>query len=154
MPKNIKILDRHSVPAGTVIIEQGAFGGRAFSIESGKVEVFTKNAAGEHIFIAELGPGALIGEIALVDDGRRTASVRALEITTLVTVSGHDFHRAMQKSKRLQSRVTQTMAHRLQEIMHLLLKWSTDRPQDPRVAEEVPMLMNKLKDTLRRITGR
>src|SRR3972149_3669437 len=105
MSRNTKILDRQCIPAGTIIIEQGAEGGRAFVIESGKGEVFTKNADDEEIIVAELGPGALIGEIALLDNGRRTASVRTLEPTTLITVSGHDFHKAMQKSEHLQSRI-------------------------------------------------
>ena len=61
MSQNIKILDRHFVPAGTIIIEQGALGSRAYMIESGCLEVFVKDAEGNEIILTELGPGCLVG---------------------------------------------------------------------------------------------
>ena len=148
--RNIKILDRTCVPPGALIIEQGAAGNRAYLIESGKVEVFMKNAEGEIIKITELGPGALIGEIALIDDGHRNASVRALETTTIVSISAHDFHKALKKSGSLQSRLVKTMANRVQEMMGLLAK-----KQAPQTADaEAPLLLDKMMMTLERISAR
>lgn len=148
MPRNIKILDRSCVPAGALIIEQGAPGNRAYVIESGRVEVFVKNTAGETVKITELGPGALIGEIALVDDGHRSASVRALEATTLVSISSHDFHLAMKKSVSLRKRMMNTMAERVQEMVNILAR------KDDTAAASGPLLLDRMVSGLERLAER
>ncbi len=74
---------RRVVDAGTVIFDEGAPSGSAFVVESGGVEIF-RERDGLEVSIATLGPGELFGEIALLDGGVRTASVRATERTVLL----------------------------------------------------------------------
>lgn len=151
MPRNIKILDRMCVPAGEMIIEQGSTGTRAYIIESGKVEVFLNNAAGETVKITELGPGALIGELAIVNDGQRSANVRALEATTLVSVSAHDLHKAMKKSPSLQDRLTETMANRVHELLGLL---NNMQDAEKPAAKKKPFILGKMISTLENLSAR
>jgi MFS family permease len=65
-------LEPFDVPAGKTVFDQGDVGDRYFVIESGEVEV-----VGDGRVIATLGPGQGFGEIALLRQVRRTATVRA-----------------------------------------------------------------------------
>lgn len=57
---------------GETLVEQGDEGGEVFLLFDG---MLTVEIGG--LEVAELGPGAVVGEMALVDDGRRTATLRA-----------------------------------------------------------------------------
>lgn len=71
---------------GQVVIRQGDYGDRFYVIESGSVEV-TKE--GRHI--ATLGPGDFVGEIALLRDVPRTATVTATSATLLQALERSQF---------------------------------------------------------------
>ncbi len=69
-----------------VIFREGSFGDSAFIIENGQVEISTL-VDGQRRRLAVLGPGELFGEMALVDQGVRTASAIALTDVHLVAMS-------------------------------------------------------------------
>jgi hypothetical protein len=66
------------IPAGTVLIEQGQEGSHLFVVLSGKVGVSHIGTRGETL-LAELGQGAAVGEMALVDEGPTSARVLVVE---------------------------------------------------------------------------
>ncbi len=78
------------VPKGTVLIRQGDRGDRFYVIEDGSFDV-----SGDGGWVATLGPGGYVGEIALLRDVPRTATVRALEDSTVFAVERDDFLRAV-----------------------------------------------------------
>lgn len=65
-------LERVAVPAGQAVFSQGDVGDRYYVVESGEVDVL-----GDGELVTTLGPGAGFGEIALLRDSRRTATVVA-----------------------------------------------------------------------------
>jgi cAMP-dependent protein kinase regulator len=72
--------------AGEVIIQEGGKGDSFFIIAQGKVHV-EKNAEGKALTVASLGDGAFFGEMALLSDSPRTASVIVDEPTQLFEIS-------------------------------------------------------------------
>jgi serine/threonine protein kinase len=70
----------------TLIVREGERGDRAYIVESGECEAFRTTDRGE-IKLRRIGPGEVIGEVALFATGERTASVRALTPVTLLEVT-------------------------------------------------------------------
>jgi CRP-like cAMP-binding protein len=75
-----------SFEEGSTIIRQGARGQRFYVVRSGAVEVWRNDER-----LARLGPGEAFGEIALLLDIPRTASVMAVEPTLLLALEAEDF---------------------------------------------------------------
>lgn len=82
---------KKSYKAGEVIIKQGDPGQSAFIIENGRVEILTQNQDGEAYKLGTRGAGTMIGEMALIDDAPRTATVRAVEDCDLLEITKTDF---------------------------------------------------------------
>jgi CRP-like cAMP-binding protein len=72
---------------GDVICAEGELGRQAFIIVSGTAVV----SRGDEV-IATVGPGDLVGELALLGDGRRTASVTAIEPVSAYVMSAQEFN--------------------------------------------------------------
>lgn len=81
--------------AGHEVIVQGEHGDRFFVIESGKVEVFENGEFRRHE-----GPGESFGEIALLHDVPRTATVRTTEPTRLLALEREQFLAAVTGHRR------------------------------------------------------
>jgi CRP/FNR family cyclic AMP-dependent transcriptional regulator len=78
-------VDEVEIPAGTLLIEQGTLPYDVFVLEEGSVEVTRDGAP-----VATLGPGEVVGEIALLNPRRRTASVRATSPVRAVVLRTDD----------------------------------------------------------------
>ena len=99
------------VPAGKVLMRQGDHGDDLMVIVSGSVEVERNGTA-----LAGLGPGDFFGEIALVAEGPRTATVTTASPARLLVVSHRDFHALMDEFPEVAARVLTTLAHRLRAL--------------------------------------
>ena len=78
--------DQVDVPAGEVLAREGDIGHEFFVIEEGTAEV-TRNGD----VLDRLGPGDFFGEMALVEEDRRTATVTATSPMTLIVLTGAKF---------------------------------------------------------------
>jgi MFS family permease len=76
-----------AVTAGDVIIREGDPGDLFYVVEGGEVEVVGTDGS----VVATLGPGSYFGEIALLKDVPRTATVRALTDVALMTLDRDEF---------------------------------------------------------------
>jgi MFS family permease len=99
------------VPAGTVMIREGDVGDRFYIVASGRAEVATGGRR-----VAFLGPGDYVGEIALLRDVPRTATVTALEDTRLLTLEREEFLRAVTGHEIAQSTADSAAEGRLREL--------------------------------------
>lgn len=153
MPRGIKILDRQCYATGVTIIEQGSDSNRAYIIESGKVEIFLKDIEGKNVQISTLGAGSLIGEIGLINEGRRVASVKTIEPTVLVSISSHDFREAMYKSKEFKDSVMSKAKRRIKETIGVIDEQTQpDKILKSTDKEEIMMIRNSLESSLSTIT--
>ena len=71
--------------AGEVIFRSGDDARDAYIIESGKVAV-SDSVDGKNIQIAELGAGEIFGEMSMIDDAPRSATVTAIEATEVIVI--------------------------------------------------------------------
>jgi cAMP-dependent protein kinase regulator len=95
------------VPAGTRFIEQGAANQHLWVVVAGRCEV---RAAGDAI--AELGPGAAVGEISLVSGQSAVADVVAVEPAVLLRLSKQDFDAVARKHPTLLAEVERLVVAR------------------------------------------
>ena len=79
-----------SYQPGQYIMRQGDTGVGAFIIRSGKVEVLQERD-GKEVSLATLGPGDVVGEMALLDEFPRSATATAVEPTTALGIQRWHF---------------------------------------------------------------
>ena len=95
--KELKLLatqtDELDVREGKELATEGEFGHEFFVIERGTADVLR---GGEKI--RELGPGDFFGEIALLEEDRRTATVKATSDMTVIVMTRQDF-RALDRAE-------------------------------------------------------
>jgi CRP-like cAMP-binding protein len=77
-PLNKQHTHRLTFAAGQQLFREGEVGDVAYIIESGKVHV-TRESRGQSLHIATVCAGELVGEMALIDDAPRSATVTAVE---------------------------------------------------------------------------
>jgi CRP-like cAMP-binding protein len=89
-------LSTEIVPAGTKFITEGAANEFLWVIVAGKVEV-----RGADSVVAELGPGAAVGEISLVSGDPAVADVIAVEQAVVLKLAKRDFDEVAKKQPKL-----------------------------------------------------
>jgi len=102
-------LSRFVLPAGVVVLRQGDVSDRFYIIESGRVRV----TADEGRLLREEGPGDFFGEIGLLRDVPRTATVTTVEDTVLQALEREDFLGAMNGGTESRRMVEDLVARRL-----------------------------------------
>lgn len=103
--------------AGDIIIRQGDPGDFAYIIESGRVEILLGQPDGRSQCVGTRGIDTMIGEMALVDDAPRTATVRALEDCTLLRISKTDFARRLQQADPVLRMTAQVILNRYRDML-------------------------------------
>jgi len=96
--------------AGETVAKEGAGAAAFFVIESGEATVTVR---GEHR--ATLGPGDYFGEIALIDEGARTATVTAATDLVCQGLTAWDFRPLVQQNGSISWKLLQTMAKRIRQ---------------------------------------
>jgi CRP/FNR family transcriptional regulator, cyclic AMP receptor protein len=106
-------LGRLNIPTGRVLMSAEQPGEMAYVILSGTLRVQLTNADGEEITLALLGPGEIVGEMALIDDDVRSASVVALESISLLWIDRQTFAWARHEVPQLVDNLIRILARRL-----------------------------------------
>jgi NADH dehydrogenase len=83
-------ISREHFEPGQDVFQQDDLGDRVYIILSGRAEVVREAAAGETV-IARLGPGECFGEMALLNEAKRSATVRCIEAMDALSLPKHEF---------------------------------------------------------------
>jgi len=103
------------VAAGDRICEEGEVGDAFYLILSGRVQVSKFLELGTQHLLKDLRPGEFFGELALVEDAPRVASVHALEETTLLAITKHNFQELLTDSPAMGVSIMRAVAARLRD---------------------------------------
>ena len=102
---------RLNEPAGTVLTKEGKIGHEFIIVIEGEIEV----RKGDQV-IATRGPGDYVGEIALLDQRPRTATVVAKTPVVIEVIGQREFRTLLAEAPELSSDIMSTMAQRLAEL--------------------------------------
>lgn len=101
---------------GEVLIREGERGDCAYIIESGEVEILVQRD-GQLIQIGTRGPGSLLGEMAMIDDKPRTATVRALDDCTAIEITREDFAHRVENADPVLKMVMRIVTSRYRDMI-------------------------------------
>jgi len=94
-PHETEILTQHSTtrtyPANTILISEGDSTDSLYVVLDGEVKVFASDHHGKEVILNILGQGEYFGELALLDDEPRSASVKTMVPTRVMVITKHDF---------------------------------------------------------------
>jgi len=115
--KQLKLLANRFVPrsyeAGKNIVTQGKGGEGMFVMISGRAEAVVESSDGTKTQVNEFVSRDFFGEVAMLDDGPRTASVIATEETECLVLTRSDFIALMQNDAEMAIEITVALAKRL-----------------------------------------
>ena len=104
------LADEVVVPDGTVLIREGDLGRDMMVLISGNVVVDR-----DGVRVNRLGPGDFFGEIALVNEGPRTASVTTDGPARMLVITHADFHSMMDEFPEIAAQIMHTLANRIRD---------------------------------------
>ena len=108
-----RMVMRRSVPRGSVIMAEGDRVDSLYIVLSGRLKVMMGEADGKEVILSIIGPGEFFGEMGLIDDGPRSASVIAIEPCDLLSVTKRDFRKCMIESYDTAMTVMRVLVRRL-----------------------------------------
>ena len=103
--------DETELPAGRVLTRQGETGRECFVIVEGQVSVERNGKR-----IASLGPGACIGDLALLDKGPRTATVTAVSPLKVLVLGPREFAGVLEEVPGLARKLLSALATKVREL--------------------------------------
>lgn len=93
---------------GTMLTREGHAGGLAYVILDGSAEVVRRGRR-----IATLGPGAVVGELSLIDGLPRSASVRATSDLHVLELDAHDLQRLLDRAPHVMRKLLEALSLRI-----------------------------------------
>ncbi|WP_027389574.1 Crp/Fnr family transcriptional regulator [Chrysiogenes arsenatis] len=108
---------------GTIVFEEGDNSRDVFVIKSGRFEVF-KKVGGKVITIAIVEPGAIIGEMAFIDNKPRSAGIRAYEDGYLIRISEDQLRREIGSMPKWLGSLFKVLSSRVRSTSEELAKLS------------------------------
>jgi CRP-like cAMP-binding protein len=100
--------DEVDLPEGKRLLDQGRFAYEFFVIQEGECEVRQDRRP-----LATMGPGDIVGEIALMERARRTATVETLSRVRAIVMSARDFGTMMDTMPSVARRVREIQQRRI-----------------------------------------
>jgi CRP/FNR family transcriptional regulator, cyclic AMP receptor protein len=108
--------------AGEIIIQQGDAGNCMFVIQKGEVEALAESD-GRQLRLRTMGRNEFFGEMALFEKEVRTATIRAIRPTRVLTIDKKNFLGGVHEDPSLSFRILQMMSHRIRDLTDRLARY-------------------------------
>jgi CRP/FNR family transcriptional regulator len=104
-----------SFPRDTRVFHEGDAGDACYIIRSGSCRVTREHSDGRAITLANLGPGSIFGELAMLDGEARSASVEVTEDTELLALPASDVRSLIRQHPEMGEKLVVALTRRLRE---------------------------------------
>lgn len=109
---------------GQMVFREGDASDTCYVVREGHMRAVRTHGDGRTITLATFGPGDIFGELAMFEDERRSATVEAIEPTSVVGVLGPDMRRLMGEHPVIAARLVVALGRRLKEMNERLSRQS------------------------------
>ncbi|GAB3074044.1 Crp/Fnr family transcriptional regulator [Intrasporangium mesophilum] len=128
---------RRTYAAGEVVFHEGDPADALHFLVEGRVVAKRFSAEGDRVAYSVIGPGQAFGELAmLARDGRRTATIQAIEPTTTLVLTFSDFERLCAEQPSVARLLTRLLAARVGRLTEALME-ALHTPADLRVVRRL-----------------
>ncbi len=127
---------------GQVVFREGDSSDTCYIVRSGRARAVREHSDGRVITLATFHPGDIFGELAMFEDELRSATVEAVEPSTVVAVLGPDMRRLMTEHPEISTRLVIALGRRLRESNERLSRQSFQTVQS-RVASVLSELASE-----------
>ena len=109
------VVTRKSAPRSTTIMAGGDPTDSLYIVLSGRLKVMMSDAEGKEVILSILGPGEFFGEMGLIDDEPRSATVVTIEPCELLSIAKRDFKKSLAENFDMNMAVMRGLVRRLRE---------------------------------------
>jgi CRP/FNR family cyclic AMP-dependent transcriptional regulator len=127
---------------GQAVFREGDQSDTCYVVREGHARAVRSHGDGRTITLATFGPGDIFGELAMFEDERRSATVEAIEPTSVIGVLGPDMRRLMSEHPQIAARLVIALGRRLREMNERLSRQSFQTVQS-RVAVVLSQLVDE-----------
>jgi len=111
----VTVVTRRSAPRASVIMAAGDAIDSLYIVISGRLKVMMGDADGKEVILSLIGPGEFFGEMGLIDESPRSASVVTLEPCELLSITKRDFRKCLEENFEMSMTVMRGLVRRLRE---------------------------------------
>ena len=126
--------DERPLAAGEYLFREGESADYGYVVKSGRIAIVKSGRDGERI-LAELGPGSLFGEMALIDGNPRSAAARASEQSVLTEIRAETFNDYIRSNPDAARRIMRTLVGQIRTANKELAYAITNKESNVRVSE-------------------
>ena len=109
------VITRRSLPRSTTVMASGDPTDSLYIVLSGRLKVMMSDAEGKEVILSILGPGEFFGEMGLIDDEPRSATVVTIEPCELLSIAKRDFKKSLAENFDMNMAVMRGLVRRLRE---------------------------------------
>ncbi|HEV3007565.1 MAG TPA: cyclic nucleotide-binding domain-containing protein [Burkholderiales bacterium] len=109
------MVTRKSSPRSTTIMAGGDATDSLYIVLSGRLKVMMSDSEGKEVILTILGPGEFFGEMGLIDDEPRSATVMTIEPCELLSIAKRDFKKCLAENFEMAMAVMRSLVKRLRE---------------------------------------
>jgi CRP/FNR family transcriptional regulator, cyclic AMP receptor protein len=101
---------------GAIVVSEGDESDCFYIIQSGRTKVYASDESGHEVILNTQGPGEFFGELVLIDQAPRSASVSTLEKSVLIVVSQRNFERCLHEHPQLVFKLMRPLVRRVRAL--------------------------------------